>query len=321
MINKGTLCISLDFEKFWGIHDVSNLKDVEQKLNKVSVVIERLLNLFEQYEIHCTWAVVGLLNFESLNGLFDANKHIDFKYLTSELSPFPLSKQNLRNFNKDSFLAKNDIDKIKSSLNQELASHTYSHFYCLEDGVGQEDFSRDIELFNKYVSDKAKSIVFPRNQIDENCLKVCRENGILTYRGNQSNKYWKNIAYTNEKLSQKIGRTIDAYIKITPNNLIEWKALENKSEGLINIPASRFLKPAKFPGFIERLKINRVKKQMLESAQQNKIYHLWWHPHNFTSKTEQNFKQLEALLVYYTKLKKEYGYQSLTMAEIAKQIG
>lgn len=318
---KGTLCISLDFEKFWGIHDVSNLKDVEQKLNKVSLVVDRLLNLFEQYDIHCTWAVVGLLNFENLTDFLNTNSEVDFKYSNSNLSPFPLSTHNLNEFNNDSFLGKQDIDKIKSTTNQELASHTYSHFYCLEDGVDDIEFAKDVKLFKAKVSVDVKSIVFPRNQIDKKCLKVCSKNGILAYRGNQLNRYWKNTAYTNEKLSKKIGRTIDAYFKITPDNLIDWESLKVKNEDLINIPASRFFKPAKFTSFIEKLKINRIKKQMLASAKQNKIYHLWWHPHNFTIKTEQNFNQLENLLIYYTQLKKEYNYQSLNMAEIAQKIG
>jgi peptidoglycan/xylan/chitin deacetylase (PgdA/CDA1 family) len=320
-MNKGALCISLDFEKFWGIHDVSKLKNVEQNLSKITPVIDRLLYLFNKYDIHCTWAVVGLLNHESLSNLINVNANIQFKYTNPALSPFPLSKHNLDKYVVDCFLGKSNIDKIKKIKGQELASHTYSHFYCLEKGVDEKDFEKDLRLFSTQVAKNIKSIVFPRNQINKKCLKICSENGILTYRGNQPNKYWRNTAFTNEKLTRKIGRTIDAYLKITKDNLIDWSDLKSKTEGLVNIPASRFLKPASFPTFIENLKLNRIKKQMLKSAKQNKIYHLWWHPHNFTVNTQKNFQQLEDLLIYYTQLKKEYNYQSLNMYEIAQKIG
>ena len=319
-MKKGALCISLDFEKFWGIHDVANLKDVEQNMLKVSGVVTDLLALFNKYDIHCTWAVVGLLNFENLEALSQTKLSNAVSYIDVNLSPLPVSKFKLDDFSFDAFLAQTEIQQIKNTKHQELASHTFSHFYCLEKGITKIDFKKDIDLFKQFVATDVKSIVFPRNQIDENCLKVCAENGMTSYRGNQPNRFWKNTAYTNEKLSQKIGRTLDAYIKITKDNFSDWKTLGQKSKGMVNIPASRFFKPAKFPGFIERLKLKRIKKQMLESAKTNTIYHLWWHPHNFTSNTEANFKQLETIFVYYQQLVKDYDYQSLNMNEIAKQV-
>jgi hypothetical protein len=318
-MNRGTLCISLDFEKFWGVHDVSDINEVEQKMLKVSDIVSRLLKLFDKYEIHCTWAIVGLLNFKSVEELLSINNSVC--YINQKLSPFPLSKFNLSKFNSNSFLGFDDILNIKKAKYQELASHTFSHFYCLEIGAKSIDFMTDINLFKTHISNDIKSIVFPRNQIDSDCLKICKQNGIIAYRGNQPNRYWKNTAFSNEKITQKIGRTIDAYVKITKDNFIDWKELTYNNQGLINIFASRFFKPVQFPNFIEKLKVNRIKKQMLLSAKQNKIYHLWWHPHNFTTNTDQNFKQLEEILIYFTQLKKTYNYQSLNMNEIVNEIG
>lgn len=320
-MKKGTLCISLDFEKFWGIHDVSKLKDVEQNMLKVSDVVSKLLALFKKYDIHCTWAVVGLLGFSDLQTLKNSVKTKRVPYLDSNLSPFPLSKFELEKYNVNSFLGQAEINLIKQHKHQELASHTFSHYYCLEKGVDIENFTHDMTLFKKYILEEVKSIVFPRNQIKDDCLNICAKEGVVAFRGNQKNKFWKNTSYTNEKLIQKIGRTLDAYIKISKDNLIEWQSLNVKTNGLVNIPASRFFKPAKYFKLIESLKLSRIKKQMLKSAQTNQIYHLWWHPHNFSTNTAQNFEQLENLLIYFNQLKKDYGYQSLNMNEIAQQIG
>lgn len=318
---KGTLCISLDFEKFWGIHDVSNIKSVLSKLEKVPSIVDRLLKLFEKHEVHVTWAVVGMLNFETQKEFINyLNKQDVIPYHNLKFSPIPVNKFNLKASQQNSFLAKQEIDKIKLSKNQELASHTFSHYYCLEDGVSRIDFEKDMQQFKNNVYSDVKSIVFPRNQIDNECLTICCNHKLMAYRGNQNNKFWKNTSFTNESLIQKVGRTLDAYIKISKDCLIDWSSLNNKQNGLVNIPASRFFKPYKFPKFIEGFKIKRIKGQMLNSAKQNKIYHLWWHPHNFSIKTDQNFHQLEELLVYFNELKKEYNYQSLNMNEIAQKV-
>ena len=316
---KGALCISLDFEKFWGVHDVANLNDVEHKLLKVDYVVNRLLDLFEKYNIHCTWATVGLLGFDSFETLneFCLDKRIS--YLNENYSPFPIKKLIDSSINNKIITAKSCIDKIKKSRNQEIASHTFSHFYTLEQGQTKEEFIDDLNSFKTIVGD-VKSIIFPRNQINETYLQLCAEHHIISYRGNQNNIFWSNLSFSNEKLIHKIGRTIDAYIKISKDNLIDWNDLKKESNGLINIPASRFLKSYKHSKFIENLKLKRLKKQMLKSAQKNKVYHLWWHPHNFTTNTDANFKQLESLFVYYKQLEKDYGYQSLNMKEIANQI-
>ena len=41
-------------------------------------------------------------------------------------------------------IANSLINKINKSNNNEIASHTFSHFYCNENGVNDEDFRNDI---------------------------------------------------------------------------------------------------------------------------------------------------------------------------------
>jgi peptidoglycan/xylan/chitin deacetylase (PgdA/CDA1 family) len=296
---------------------VLKLKDCESNMAQVSDVVKRLLDLFDRYDIHCTWAVVGLLNMENTEELKDFKA---IEYSTKNYSPFPISKYKLDTVNESVFLAKNDIESIKTAKHQELASHTFSHYYTLENGQTEADFKADLNSFSQAMGDDIKSIVFPRNQINKAYLKLCSDKGMTAYRGNQNNKFWKNSAYKKESLLQKIGRTTDAYLKISKDNLIDWDDLKYTQNGLINISASRFFKPYQFPKLIENLKLNRIKKQMLKSAQTNTIYHLWWHPHNFTTNTDANFKQLESIFVYYQQLVKEHEYQSLNMNEIANQV-
>lgn len=56
----GKLVISLDFEMLWGVFD-SKGTNYRENLRQVRTVVPRLLDLFAEYDVHCTWATVGAL--------------------------------------------------------------------------------------------------------------------------------------------------------------------------------------------------------------------------------------------------------------------
>ena len=39
-------------------------------------------------------------------------------------------------------------------------------------------------------------------------------------------------------------------------------------------------------GFFKKLKMKRIKAQMTYAAKNDKLFHLWWHPHNFGNDIE-----------------------------------
>ena len=47
--NPGTLVISLDFEMFWGMADVSAASNLASSMRRVHEVVPRLLKLFERF--------------------------------------------------------------------------------------------------------------------------------------------------------------------------------------------------------------------------------------------------------------------------------
>lgn len=56
----GTLIVSLDFELFWGMLDQCALEAYQDNVLGGRTAIPRLLDLFQKYSIHATWAAVGL---------------------------------------------------------------------------------------------------------------------------------------------------------------------------------------------------------------------------------------------------------------------
>jgi hypothetical protein len=65
------------------------------------------------------------------------------------------------------------------------------------------------------------------------------------------------------------------------------------------------------------LRLRRIKKAMNEAADNGRIFHLWWHPHNFGKNTKMNLAFLELILRHYHTLRQERHCMSLNLAEIA----
>ena len=162
-----------------------------------------------------------------------------------------------------------------------------------------------------------KSIVFPRNQYSDEHIKACLEEGIKIYRGNELSGVYKPISRENENIFRKGTRFADTYINMTGHHC---HAIPAANE-IVNVPASRFLRPynPKFKMF-DGLKLRRIKQGIEFAAKHGLIYQLWWHPHNFGKYMDENFKFLEKVLKYYYQLNREGKIESQNMLEIYSNI-
>lgn len=292
------------------------------RFKKIESVVNGMLQLFEKYEIHSTWAVVGLLGHSSLEDLIAKNESGQISYSNKNFSAFPITLEKYKEIPFEILTGLKEVKQILKTPNQELASHTFAHYYTLEEGQTEEEFSSDLaamKAFGNQLGHTFKSIVFPRNQVNPSYLKILKDNEYLAYRGNQENKDWANSTYLNETKGQKVRRVLDAYFKIskTKTQKIAELSVEN---GLLNIPASRFLRPNRGKAIWERRKLKRVKEEMTQAAKNETVYHLWWHPHNFTFEPELSLIQLEEILKHFQTLKKQYQLTSINMGEIADHV-
>jgi len=158
--------------------------------------------------------------------------------------------------------------------------------------------------------------VFPRNQYSNEYLSVAQEMGITCYRGNPDSFIYRTRSEHENNTFIKALKLFDSIINIDGQHSYKLNAVKNK---ILNIPASRFLRPyiTKFPLF-NHLHLKRIKNEMTYAAKNNELYHLWWHPHNFGRNSEKNHENLEAILLHYQKLRDDYGFQSLNMSDISK---
>ena len=321
---KGHFIISLDFEKLWGVRDKRTINDYGNDIKNVSIVIERTLELFEKFHVKATFSTVGLLFAESKDEILEHCPALKPSYDDMNLSPYnghfelvkPKSSIDPYHYAPDSIL-------LIKSYNQDIGTHTFSHYYCMEKGQTKQQFRADIisalNIAKKYNIEQS-SIVFPRNNVNIEYLNVLNELGIKSYRGNLDHWAYEILKQHNHKIkAQRLYRLLDSYINLSGYNTHDL----NQSIPFIpvNIPASRFLRPySNKLRFLEPLKQKRIKSSMTHAAKYGEMYHLWWHPHNFGSNMEQNFQGLEDILKHFKFLSETYDYKSASMESLTDEL-
>ncbi|BAF72477.1 polysaccharide deacetylase family protein [Sulfurovum sp. NBC37-1] len=320
----GSFTISLDFELYWGMRDVVTLDAYQENLLGVWEAVPRMLELFQAYDIHATWATVGFLFHEDLEALKNSFPKALPAYENKALCPYVyvdtiLSDIETSEHFKKMHFAKKLIDKIRQMPHQEVATHTYSHYYTREPVISPEAFEADLK---KSVEVAAKdgvelcSLVFPRNQVDkESLFSALKKNGIKIYRGNPEHWAYRE-GETDKTFLQRVYRFFDIYMNLSGDHA----ALPTvDKDGLVEVKSSMFLRPysRKF-AMLEKLKLHKVKRAMETAAKKGENFHLWWHPHNFGVNLSKNMANLEELLQHYRALNEKYGMVSLNMQELGE---
>ncbi len=319
MSSNGSFIISLDFELMWGVRDHSDIKSYGEEISKVHEVIPLMLELFQEFDIRSTFSTIGLLFHDNITELKQYKPDLLPSYINTKLSPYS-EFAGLHEEKAQYFLAPKLIQRI-SEAGQELGTHTYSHYYCLEPGQNAKQFEADLKAALSLASAKGyklSSLVFPRNQFNSEYLVVCKEVGLSSYRGTENHWLYQARSRENESRMRRALRLLDSYINISGHH--SYAIADISTEPLCNIPASKFFRAySKSMRIMEPLKLRRIKSSMTYAAKKGACYHLWWHPHNFSRNTEKNLDQLKELLMHYKALKAKYGFRSLSMSQLARE--
>lgn len=316
-MNHPTFIVSLDFELFWGMQDGWELREYEANVLGGRKAIPQMLELFQTHGIHATWATVGFQFAESeaeVRRFFPEEKPT---YENPALSSYRCFGQIGRNEQEaPCFYAPSLIALIAATPDQEIGSHTFSHYYCREAGQTVEQFRADMLAAKAIAAHKGyalKSVVLPRNQCEPEYTQVLKELGFTAYRDEENDWIHKKVRL---RPLLRLLRLADVYLPLTGQGGYVPK-LENS---IVNLTGSRMYKPYFKPlAFLEGLKVHRIKKQMLHAAKHGLTFHLWWHPHNVGVHTEFHMRQLEEIFQYYDTLKEQYGMRSLNMGEAAEE--
>jgi peptidoglycan/xylan/chitin deacetylase (PgdA/CDA1 family) len=317
--SAGRFVISFDFELFWGVRDTTTLARYGRNILGVRDAVPRLLDLFQEYGVRSTWGTVGFLFFDDKDELLAHLPEIRPRYADPRLSPYAALSEIGRNERSDPYhFGLSLIRQIMSCPGQEIGTHTFSHYYCLEPGQDESAFRADLAAAKRAalrLGITLRSITFPRHQI--NYLRTCREAGLIAFRGQP--RAWMHDPNQRKLPARRALRLADAYLSLSGDNT---RHAARDASGMINVPASRFLRPfAPRLRSFERLRFRRIANGMRQAAAAGAIYHLWWHPHNFGAHLEDNLAMLRRILDTFRELALERGMQAGTMAEIAGLTG
>ena len=319
--NKGRFVISLDFELLWGVRDKRTIASYGENIMGVRKALPAMLDLFTKYQVRATFATVGFLFCRNKQELLDHIPHEVPNYTADKYSPYANDYlDSIGNNEADDpyHFGHSLVQLIRNYPEQEIATHTFSHYYCLE-GASLASFEADIKAAIQIAAAHGiaiKSIVFPRNQYSVEHINICKKLGIISYRGNEKAAIYH--PRKNEEQDKKIRalRLLDSYVNITGHNTYK---ITRQGEEILDIPSSRFLRPySKKLQMLDGLRLQRIKNSLTHAAKNGEAYHLWWHPHNFGKNLAQNISFLEAILQHYRELNQRYGFESSTMKEISE---
>lgn len=321
--STGRFVISLDFELNWGVRDQQTLAVYGHNLLGVRQAIPATLALFAEFGLRATWATVGLLFFQTKQQLLANLPSIRPEYADSRLSPYTALEQLGDDEAADPYhFGYSLIAQIAGTSGQEIATHTFCHYYCLERGQTAESFEADLAAAVAIAHEQGielRSLVFPRNQYNAHYLAICEAKGITSYRGNEESWIYRERSEEQQSLYKRGARLLDAYLELSGPNC--YSLADIAQQFPYNIPASRFLRPwsAKLQ-LLEKLRLRRILRGMEHAAQHGQVFHLWWHPHNFGVNLTQNMAVLRRIAEHYRYLHARFGLQSQTMADITAEL-
>ncbi len=280
-MEKGVCIISIDYEHAWGVSDKRNTPENLTRIRNEASITERLITLFEKYSIPATWAVVAKL----------LEERVDTDSAWSDTNGF--------------------IKRIqKSSAGHEIGSHSYAHI--LYDTVDDSGATVDIgsaKLLHEKHGLPFNSFIFPRNR--EAHHAILKNHGITSFRG-RSRLWYYFLPYR----LWALGRGIDYWLPTAKTVMPE-----RHPSGLINIPDSLLLVSRKGIQKI-LLPAQAVRKfvwGIRAAAKQKKIFHLWFHPSNFSYDTDTQFDIFENMLKHLARARDEGAIEVMTMGACAER--
>ncbi len=283
-MSNAKLTISIDLELGWGNWDNITPFHIENIESKERIIVERLLKIFDRYEISVTWAFVAAL----------------------------LDEDSAKNMPGDMSLwyAPEIIDKIrKSIMPHDLGSHGGKHKYF--DSMNEKEAIEDIQFAADIHSKNGiplDSFVYPRNKVARTDLLA--DHGIKVYRG--QDHAWHETIRSKQVILGRAANLLDKVLPISP------QAVKPDFKGNIcNIPGSMLffsrngIRKLAHPN----ITLTKLYKGMQHAINKNSVFHLWFHPSNFWINTDQQFE------IFETFIKQASTYVELDQLEVSSMAG
>jgi peptidoglycan/xylan/chitin deacetylase (PgdA/CDA1 family) len=302
--SPGAFTVSIDFELIWGTLDLFGPDGFKEACRiEREVVVQRLLDLFEEYEVSATWCVLGHLFLDRCHP-HNGTKHPEIVPPRHAWvrEPWFAHDPCTDEARSPEFYGRTLVEKIRACrVPQELACHSFSHVIFGDPGCSEATAETEVDACVRVAREmgiELKSFAFPRNRVGH--LPVLVRHGFRSYRG--PGERW----YESEDATGVLGRLAhlwDVVRAALPPTVVP----ERDPSGLWNIPGSMIYFPMHG---IRRLvpvsrRVKRAVKGLDEAARTGRIFHLWFHPTNLSDRTEAMFAGLRTILIHAARLRQE----------------
>jgi hypothetical protein len=310
----GYFLFSLDTELATGRFDLD--EDRKKRFSKDGSrerqSINRLLDLFEEYNIAGTWAMVGHLFYNRCE-YCEVCPMVDWK---GKYSSF----EEVYGTDNPLWYGSDIIETLLTrGPRQEIAFHGYSHKIFDENQMSVQDARNEIQEWLRVAKRKGVSphaVAFPRNVVGH--LDLLREAGVLCYRG-EPKRSW----LIRNKIFGRYLKAIDQILSLSNIPIFD---LENSEDhGMVNLCASQcfFDLNRRFEHILDsvnlhNLRFGRVIRGIKCAGIENKMIHLWAHPCDF--QTEKDFEKLRHIFTFVSHEVNMGRMRSVGMTEMARII-
>lgn len=307
---KGYFLFSLDTELAWGYFDQYRPGRFSSGGVRERKAIRRLLDIFDEFEISVTWAVVGHMFFASCEKCENCPV-LEWKGKYSSFEQIYDTDDQL-------WYGADVIELLQArGARHEIGFHGYTHKIFDERSMTEAEAKMEIAEWRRLAARRnitPYSAAFPRNRVGH--LKSLKAAGYICYRGDELRP--KGSRFT---LLRKAMNVFDLIFQIrTP---LVYDPIMDES-GLLNLPASRWLfgmnrrvEAALDSLGLSTLRIRPMIAAVKRAAQEGRIVHIWAHPEEF--KTDGDFEKLRFLLKHVAAEIKKGSLQSMTMIDLARK--
>ena len=303
----GTVTLSVDAELGWGWHDLECPPSERVEAGRTGW--QRLLDLFDEYEVPATWAIVGHLFLDECDGRHDDHP-LGNDWFRRETGAWR-NRPDLR-FGADLVRA------VQSAgVDHDLGSHTFSHVPLWDSETSRETAREEIERSVGVAEScglSLDSFVYPRNRVGHRDLLA--ECGFRAYRGQRP---------TTRADGGRLGRATKLVRGTVPGTHPPVVEPHVDEYGLVNVPASLYLF-----GFEGRARtvaeavyadpiLLKAKRGIDAVAASDGVFHMWLHPNNLVA--ERDLARVEAVLSLVAERRRAADINVATMAGVADAVG
>lgn len=307
-----TFIISFDCEGKWGVIDHLNDHHKANFTNaNLNQAYQKLLNILNLRNIKGTFAFVGAFTL-SIEEYFAIQERFADVYINrkSWLLPF---RQEVSQGCFEGWLNPKAFQMVARESQHEIAAHGFTHLPLSEALIGKEDFVREISLLKSasgFAERKNMTFVYPRNLVGY--TQELKAAGFIGYRDGINSK----------RLNSKVFQIFQKALNILGEfNITQRAQAHALPDPLVCIPSGVFLNLRH--GLRKKIPIDitvkRFAHMLNEAIHNDKVIHLYTHPHNFIT-GNQMYPLLDRLLALVDRAQRRNEIVSLTQRDYVGRI-